>query len=334
MLTGDTACTSSDLRLPKWPRPALTQAEEIATRNRDDRSGQTIRTDAPNRSDHADPVDLWLAFPEQIRDAELWRAYDGLLSAEETARARHLLLEDKKRQFLLTRALVRCVLARYTGLSSTELEFQTGSHGRPELRYRHAPEHLIRFNIAHTDGLVVLAVTRDRAVGVDAEVRSNESRMKHVREHMLSSQERRSVDALARHRRPERMLQLWTLKESYAKALGLGCQLPFNAVTFDFHRDGSLRALLPPAVEAAEASLWSFSLLSASARHVMSVCMERGAGREPALTARTIVPLVSEQSCDFALLRQGTQVAARLQLRLHDNVPRDDFLARERKGIR
>ena len=81
-----------------------------------------------------------------------------------------------------------------------------------------------QFSLSHTKGLVACAVS-DRAVGVDVE------------------HERPCHEALARRfftREEQRFLQassapdrdftmLWTLKESYVKALGLGLRQPLNS---------------------------------------------------------------------------------------------------------
>jgi phosphopantetheinyl transferase len=51
------------------------------------------------------------------------------------------------------------------------LTFTAGPHGKPSLTDRAGPVESVRFNLAHSDDSALIAVARDREVGVDVETK-------------------------------------------------------------------------------------------------------------------------------------------------------------------
>ena len=64
---------------------------------------------------------------------------------------------------------LRTVLSRYVAVDPTEWMFSTNAYGRPEIVNPPARDACLSFNISHTHSLIVLGVTRRRALGVDVE---------------------------------------------------------------------------------------------------------------------------------------------------------------------
>ena len=86
------------------------------------------------------------------------------LSADERARAARFHFARDRVRFLRGRAALRHLLAGYAGLEARALVFAQGAHGKPAL-----PGTGLEFNLSHSGGCAVLAVTRGRRVGVDVE---------------------------------------------------------------------------------------------------------------------------------------------------------------------
>lgn len=78
---------------------------------------------------------------------------------------------------LVSRAYLRRVLAEYPTLvgSPCDLVFSRNNHGKPELVCGDAPSP-IRFNLTHTRGVVGVAVSTDKAIGIDVEALARETR--------------------------------------------------------------------------------------------------------------------------------------------------------------
>jgi 4'-phosphopantetheinyl transferase len=101
--------------------------------------------------------------------------------------------------------------------------------------------------------------------------------------------------------RGRRFWELWTLKESYLKATGLGLSASLAAMTFDVARPGAITAS-PGADRDDPAERWWFGQWEASPRHIAALCVEHAGPRTaPELQLREIVPLRHEARLTAAL---------------------------------
>jgi 4'-phosphopantetheinyl transferase len=174
-----------------------------------------------------------------------------------------------RQQRIASRAMVRNVLAGYLEVSPESLRFRVNAFGRPELAAA-ATRHSLRFNIAHTRGLMVCAVSRGADVGVDVENIRGRVPMD-VADQGFGATELASLRRLEPALRAERFFQLWTLKEAYAKACGTGLSFPPRGA-FDLDSLPLIRI----AADARCASSLKASqcrLLRPTADHVAAVCL-------------------------------------------------------------
>ena len=165
---------------------------------------------------------------------------------------------------------VRELLARYVGVAPHQLVFGANDHGRPFLADlpAGATGHL-SFNLTHTDGLIALAVARNAEIGIDAE---------HLGRHyaptlaasVFASDEVEALQALAATQQHLRFVELWTLKESYMKARGLGLRLPLDQFSVDLRTDGRI-ALRCADGFGDTAARWSLRQFRPSPEHVLAL---------------------------------------------------------------
>src|SRR4051794_17387532 len=100
-----------------------------------------------------------------LRPAEvnLWKASLGemskemrcTLSADEWIRSSRFHFVVDRERYIATRAVVRRILGDYLGENPVDLQFTRGSQGKPALVEGGA---LLRFNLSHSDDLLLLAV--------------------------------------------------------------------------------------------------------------------------------------------------------------------------------
>src|SRR5437867_1617437 len=114
-------------------------------------------------------IHLWFVFYDEVTEERLHFAYRELLNAAEKEQEPRFYFERDRRRYLITRALVRTVLSRYVSIRPTDWIFSTNAYGRPECANVQARTAGLSFNISHTHSLIVLGVTKDRALGVDVE---------------------------------------------------------------------------------------------------------------------------------------------------------------------
>jgi len=252
----------------------------------------------------ADTVQLWFAFCDEIAEADLLAGYRGLLTDEERQKEARFYFASDRHLYLITRALVRTVLSRYAAISPQDWRFAPDAHGRPQILNEDSTARLISFNLSHTHGLVVLGVTCERALGVDAEhIRERPADLQ-IAEHYFSAPEVAQLRATPAELQQARFFEYWTMKESYIKARGLGLSLPLEQFGFDLAQPHGVRIRFhPPLID--EPSRWIFWQFRASGDHCVAVCAERAAQGTPQLSCTRIVPLRSEVPLDYAELRRS-----------------------------
>jgi 4'-phosphopantetheinyl transferase len=181
-----------------------------------------------------DQVLLWISPVPAQPEAALLERHAALLDDTERARWQRLVRVEDRQRFLLARGLVRTVLAGLLGEGDpAALRFTHNAHGKPALAASKGGQPL-EFNLSHTDGLLVLAVSRGLALGVDVEALGREVDMLALSARFFSSREHAELQELAGGELRERFFALWTLKEAWLKARGLGLHIPLDDFSFNF----------------------------------------------------------------------------------------------------
>jgi 4'-phosphopantetheinyl transferase len=253
-------------------------------------------------------TDLWLAFPQEIRDPALLGRYRVLLDDEERARERRFHFEEDSHRYLVTRALVRTVLSRYAPVGPESWIFRSNARGRPEIANAGVAPGSISFNLSRTRDLVLCAVTGGRRVGADVEnIERRELAASEVASRSFSAREFAGWSALPAGERLEGFFHYWTLKEAYIKARGMGLSIPLERFSFAFS-GGGIELSIDARLGDSPAG-WQFWLLRPTPRHVAAVCTQRlPLAQDPPHTRKT-VPLVSDETFECPVLRQSGPAA-------------------------
>lgn len=164
-------------------------------------------------------VHLWLAERGDPAD-------DSVLGAEERARAARLQQPQDRALFVLAHAVLRELLARYTGEPAADLPLSAGQHGKPRLPPGSHDD--LRFNLSHSGDAVLVALARGRDLGVDIEVVRPHDDLDAVAAQVFADDERAAI-AAAGERRLDAFYALWTRKEACVKAWGRGLGIPLRA---------------------------------------------------------------------------------------------------------
>lgn len=134
----------------------------------------------------------------------------------------------KKEQRPHAHKLLReCLRTRGIDYVTDETPIVRGEHGKPSLA--EYPE--IKYNMSHADGIAVCLLS-DRECGVDCEgVRPYRP---NVVKRSFSDSEKQLIENASEDERNLLFFRLWTLKEAYVKAIGIGISYPMNTVEFSF----------------------------------------------------------------------------------------------------
>jgi 4'-phosphopantetheinyl transferase len=249
-------------------------------------------------------IHLWLASDDEITEAALEASYRALLNVEERAQERRFYFAKDRRRYLITRALVRTTLSRYLAVRPEAWLFARNAYGCPEIVNAQARDGSLSFNISHTSGLIVLGVTRQRALGVDVEnVCARRAAIELAVRYFAPPEVAALRDAPAQHQQ-DRFFEYWTFKESYIKARRMGLALPLDKVSFHYPDDQSVAIAIDSEL-VDEAARWQLWQLRPTSRHVLAICAERLGTPIPSLIVRQTVPMMSDTRLAVEPLRMS-----------------------------
>lgn len=140
---------------------------------------------------------------------------------------------DVRSRFAASRVLLKYAAGAALAVPPDSLEIGYRNTGRPYLRGNDA----LDISLSHTDGLMMVGLTTNGFIGVDVEDAHREFYEVGLARHWCTTEELAEVALLEPARRDPELVRLWTLKEAYSKALGLGMQFRFTDFGFDFGRD-------------------------------------------------------------------------------------------------
>jgi 4'-phosphopantetheinyl transferase len=178
------------------------------------------------------------------RDVHVWAAHTdipsgaqpglaGLLSRDEQGRAAKFRVESHRNHFIAGRAILRSVLAKYLVCAPDLLQFGYSPQGKPSLAGQFA-ESGLWFNLAHSEGIALIAVTRLGPVGVDVEHIRPIADADELVKRFFSARENALFQALPASQKNIAFYNLWTRKEAWLKATGEGIAHSLSRVEVTF----------------------------------------------------------------------------------------------------
>lgn len=147
------------------------------------------------------------------------RADEATLSADERGRAARFLAERDARRFVNAHVALRDILSVYVERRAQALSFRVNEFGKPHL----AMVTDVEFNMAHSGECALVAVTHGAPVGVDVEWARPDFEGMDLARRFFAPREIELLDA-----EPARFFEIWTRKESFLKAVGMGVSFPLN----------------------------------------------------------------------------------------------------------
>lgn len=183
-------------------------------------TGMDHRDAPPPAADWHDGVALYSA----DLDAPPAAGSAPCLSEDERARAARFHFPRDGSRFAAARTLLRTVLGHWTGVPADTLRFTYGPRGKPALPG--GPE----FNLSHSAGVAVLAVSRSGPVGVDVERLDRSVDPMGLGQAVFDPEELAVLAGLSPAQRCERFFAFWTAKEARMKLTGEGMSLPPRSI--------------------------------------------------------------------------------------------------------
>ncbi|MEZ4264926.1 MAG: 4'-phosphopantetheinyl transferase superfamily protein [Myxococcota bacterium] len=132
----------------------------------------------------------------------------------------------------------------------------------------------VSFNLSHTEGLAAVAVASRGEVGCDVEHTGRRGRLDAIAKRFFTPGELATMEGLEGADRRGRFFEIWTLKEAYCKARGLGLHLPTTSYAVLPGGDGALRVEVTPAAADPTPELWRFYSAAWGPDHRLAVAVD------------------------------------------------------------
>ncbi len=249
-------------------------------------------------------VHLWFTFPAEVQNQELIQEYEKLLTPAEQTQWQRFRFAHLRRQYLVTRALVRSTLSRYTDAVKPDAwRFSKNKYGRPEIiTSTNIPP--LRFNLSHTSDLIICGVILNQDIGVDVENMERQGTTIDIADRFFSPQEVKDLYSVPKEKRLARFFDYWTLKESYIKARGMGLSLPLEHFTFHISNHSKpLQISFAKQIDD-EPTHWQFWLLQPTEHHKATLSIRQEALVKYQLTLKKVIPLMEEQAFFCPILNE------------------------------
>ncbi|ARW81217.1 4'-phosphopantetheinyl transferase family protein [Aeromonas salmonicida] len=171
-------------------------------------------------------VDLYLLKPAQVSAAQL-AMLPETLSPTERQQWQEIQHPDRRQEFLVSRSLLRCLLAARLQCQASELLFCTHLHGKPALS-----DPRWQFNQSHSGDWLVIALCATGQLGVDIEMGRRRRQTLPLARRFYATSEYEWLAALPAEEQDSAFYRLWSRKEAVLKAHGGGIAAGLDKVCF------------------------------------------------------------------------------------------------------
>jgi 4'-phosphopantetheinyl transferase len=172
-----------------------------------------------------DEVHIWsvrLDVPDG--QAKMWQLY---LSRDELQRAQQFLFAKERNHFIIARGVLRKILSHYIEKQPYEIRFNYNKYGKPFLPHEFSGERF-RFNLSHSYGICLYAISLNREVGIDIEYIREDFSDLEIAQRFFSPDEVKALQSLPVADQKRAFFLCWTRKEAFIKAKGKGLSVPLD----------------------------------------------------------------------------------------------------------
>lgn len=240
-------------------------------------------------------IHLWCVSDTDITCTIQLSNYYSLLKSEERLQYSRFVHKADKNQYLVTRALIRYVLSTYDhSVQPEQWEFLKNSFGKPYIaNHTKLP---LKFNISHSKGMVVMAVTLFQDIGVDVENTTRKVDYIDIAKNYFSKIES-EIMKLNNHNESNYFYTLWTLKEAYIKARGMGLSIPLNSFSFILSKNDDIN-IKSKIIDNDKSQNWNFWQVIPSSQHIIAIAVNNSNSNSKLLIFK-MISLTNFSECKF-----------------------------------
>jgi 4'-phosphopantetheinyl transferase len=198
---------------------------------------------------------------------------ERLLPETEARRAARQPFEARRRDLVLSGVALRSILAAHLGVDPRAVRFVADPGGKPRLDPDWNPTPLA-FNLSHSRGRALVALTLGREVGVDVERLRRDLPIERLAARFFSPREIAALRSTPDPVRPAAFFACWTRKEAFVKATGAGIfRQPLQSFAVSVEPGAGPVPLVIPGHDD-EAGRWQLESLDAGPGYAAAVAVE------------------------------------------------------------
>jgi len=159
------------------------------------------------------------------------------LDLQEINRAGRFIFKKDQNQFIFCRGILKWILGKYLLSDPKSIRFEYNATGKPTLLIRGKSKKCLHFNLSHTDGYAIIAISECSEVGIDVERTRLLSNFDFVLQSTLNYQEIKHIQSLNESDQYKAFFHYWTKKEAFLKGIGLGLDKALSDCNFGNWRE-------------------------------------------------------------------------------------------------
>ena len=172
-----------------------------------------------------------------IEDVPFYKEYMKYVSIDRKLKIIKYKNEIDKKRSLLTELLIKKATNQALNIPINEIKISYNPYGKPYIdNVRN-----FKFNVSHSGSYVVIATSKGK-VGIDIEQINNVD--SGISDRFYTEKENEYISFFeSEEKKEEAFYAIWTLKESYVKALGKGLRIPLNSFEFEIDKNMNVKVL-------------------------------------------------------------------------------------------
>jgi 4'-phosphopantetheinyl transferase len=136
--------------------------------------------------------------------------------------------------FVVAHGVLRHLLGRYLDRAARDLRFAPGASGKPALDEPGRAGSVISFNLTHSQGRALIAVSDGREVGIDLEKIKPDVKALAIARRYFARAELAAIEAASAPQQASTFFRYWVAKEALLKGEGIGLRFPIDEFEVQF----------------------------------------------------------------------------------------------------
>ncbi len=174
---------------------------------------------APYKAESHEPDTTKVVFLDFNVCDQMLEHYKAQLTDDEQQRVNGIKIDVRRKQYIITRAVTRQIIADATCCKKSTIEFKLHKHGKPYCSY---PKNSLFFNLSHSLTVGTIAINPDYEIGIDVQQHRPQKNILNLAKRFFAKTEIEILETTTQENLNNVFFRIWVRKEALLKATGKG----------------------------------------------------------------------------------------------------------------